>query len=214
MEIYRRIKEWIHTFFGEGARKVLRLLPMWDKTFKRKLKDSKICETLVKNCLQSYAYEAEYTPLEDQHKGDLLVYDALTDDSFYLEVKKDTRVGLTGNIYIELYISRQNGTSTNGWYYYDYSYLAVVDASPKTKSAKSSKAIYLIDLARMKSELDLDDPRCKKHTHKCDDNWNTALLVPLRYIQSRGWLVDTYYYSAADWSKARAEAEERNVTHD
>ena len=129
----------MYNIFREGARKVLRLLSMWDKTFKRKLKDSKTYETLVKNCLQSYAYEAEYTPLEDQHKGDLLVYDALTDDSFYLEVKKDTRVGLTGNIYIELYISRQNGTSTNGWYYYDYDYIAVVDASPKSNLAKASK---------------------------------------------------------------------------
>ncbi|MGN1014104.1 MAG: hypothetical protein ACI4PM_01965 [Butyricicoccus sp.] len=204
----------MYNIFREGARKVLRLLSMWDKTFKRKLKESKIYETLVKNCLQSYAYEAEYTPLEDQHKGDLLVYDVLTDDSFYLEVKKDTRVSSTGNIYLELQIDRPNGTSAKGWYYYDYTYLAVVDASPKTKSAESSKPIFLIDFAKMKAELDLNDPRCTQHTHKCDENQNTALLVPLRYIQSRGWLVDTYYYNAEDWNKARAEASERNVEND
>lgn len=201
----------MYNIFREGARKVLRLLSMWDKTFKQQYENAKPAEYLVMNCLTAYAYTAELTGLEDQHKGDLLVYDALTDDSFYLEVKKDTRVGLTGNIYIELYISRQNGTSTNGWYYYDYDYIAVVDASPKSKLAKASKPIYLIDFAKMKSELDLNAPRCKQHTHKCDDNWNTALLVPLRYIQSRGWLVDTYYYSAADWSTAKAEVAERNL---
>ena len=209
MTIYRRITQCLYNIFREGARKVLRLLSMWDKTFKRKLKGSKIYETLVKNCLQSYAYEAEYTPLEDQHKGDLLVYDALTDDSFYLEVKKDTRVGLTGNVYIELHISRQNGTSTNGWYYYDYDYIAVVDASPKSKLAKASKPIYLIDFPKMKSELDLNDPRCKQHTHKCDDNRNTALLVPLRYIQSRGWLKETFYYNADDWKQAQDDAKRK-----
>lgn len=199
----------MYNIFREGARKVLRLLSMWDKTFKRKLKDSKTYETLVKNCLQSYAYEAEYTPLEDQHKGDLLVYDALTDDSFHVEVKKDTIIGRTGNVFVELEIQRDNGTS-QGWYHYDYTNLAVVDATP-ANSRQKNKPIYFIDFYKMKSELDLNDPRCKQHTHKCDDNWNTALLVPLRYIQSRGWLVDTYYYSAADWSTAKAEVAERNL---
>ena len=205
MEIYRRIKEWIHTFFGEGARKVLRLLSMWDKTFKQQYENAKPAEYLVRNCLTAYAYTAELTGLADQHKGDLLVHDELANDSFYAEIKKDTIIGKTGNVFVELEIQRGSGTA-QGWYHYDYTNLAVVDATP-ANSRQKNKPIYFIDFYKMKSELDLDDKRCKRYQYRNEDgNKCTALLVPIRYIIARGWLKETFYYNADDWKQAQNDA--------
>ena len=157
MTVYRRIRQCLYNIFREGARKVLRLLSMWDKTFKQQYENAKPAEYLVRNCLTAYAYTAELTGLEDQHKGDLLVHDELANDSFYVEVKKDTIIGRTGNVFVELEIQRDNGTS-QGWYHYDYTNLAVVDATP-ANSRQKNKPIYFIDFYKMKSELDLDDKR-------------------------------------------------------
>lgn len=202
--VFRRIKQCIN-YLREGARKVLRCLPMYDKTFKRQLKRAKTGEYLVKNVLSDYGYESEFTSLDKQHKGDLLVRDCCTNDTFYVEVKQDTRIGDTKNVYIELEIQRPTGKQ-KGWYYSDYSKLAVVDATV-TNPTRTKKPLFLIDWETMKSELSLNDKRCKQYKHGTEDgNTCTALLVPLRYIQSKGWLQDTYYYDESDWTQAKREA--------
>lgn len=207
MEFYRRIRQWLHCL-REGAWKVLHLLPMRDKTFNKQLKKSRTSECLVKNVLYDYGYRMEFTQLEQQHKGDLFVYDDGENGSFYIEVKQDERIRDTTNVYVELEIQRKDGKQ-KGWYYYDYTKMIVVDAARAT-SPDYKKSMYLIDWATMKAELDLNDKRCKKCKHYTDDgNICTALLVPLRYVKARGWLEDVYYYDKEDWEQAKKDAKER-----
>lgn len=206
MTVFRRIKQWIFAFIRQGGRKesLALLLVSWDKDFKKQLEANKPYEILVANCMESYGYKVEYVPLTEQHKGDLLLTDELSDDCMYLEVKADKNIASSGNLYIELSVDRESGTA-QGWYYYDYTNLAVVESS--RANGKPTKSIYMIDFEKMKSELDLEDARCKKIRHRCDNgNYNTALLVPLRYVQARGWLSGEYYFNADDWRQARQQA--------
>lgn len=180
------------------------LLVALDRDFYTKLNKNKPYEVLVANCLKDYGYSASYTPLQEQHKGDLFVHDNLSDDCFFLEVKADYRIATTNNLLLELTIHRDNGNS-NGWYYYDYTYMAVVEAS--RAGAKTHKQIWMIDFLKLKRELDLSDSRCKKTTFTYKNgNRCTAVLVPMRYVQARGWLRHIFYFDAKDWRQAKAES--------
>lgn len=186
-----------------------------DKTFNKKLDGSRKFEILLKNLMQDDGYIVEDVPLEDQHNGDLYLTDELTNESFYLEVKQDTRIADTHNLYIELETKRGD-KSYKGWYYYNYSKIAVVDAKPKSKNKRNgkpiiTKPIYIIDWEKMKRELSLNDSKCKSITHPVDGNTNTALLVPLWYINRKGWLLKEYSYNANDWERARCEYEESKL---
>ena len=189
-----------------GSKESLALLFMaMDRTFETKLNQGKPFVILVKQCLADYGYEAKSVPLSEEHKGDLHVTDRLTGERFYLGVKADSSIANTHNMYIELRVDR-NGKKSDGGYHYDYSRIAVVDSSAKVKNPANKKSIYIIDWEKMKTELDLDDSRCKKIRHLVDGNYNTALLVPLRYIIARGWRLDEYFYDANDWRRAVEEA--------
>lgn len=207
-KLYRRILKCISDISRRrGKESLVLLLVALDRTFKTKLEKGKIFEILVKNCMIDYGYEVDNVPLEYQHKGDLYLTDTLTGESFYLEVKRDTYIAATHNMYIELTIDRK-GKLYDGWYHYDYSKIAVVDASPKSQNTQDHKSIYIIDWQRMKEELNLNDSRCRQISHSVDENRNTALLVPLRYIIARGWLLDEYYYNADDWKQAYSKYKE------
>lgn len=205
--LFRRILCIRNISRRRGAENRACCLMAYDRTFKQKLQNGKKFEVLVKNCMENCGYQVEYVPLDKQHNGDLYLTDILTRESFYLEVKQDTYIAITQNFYVELEIKRGD-KRFNGWYHYNYDKIAVVDAAPKSQTQREYKSIYIIDWGKMKAELKKDDDRCRLLKHPIDGNTNTALLVPLKYIVSRGWLVKECYYDVDDWNKARKESTE------
>lgn len=179
------------------------------------MEESRPFEILVRNLLADKGYIATLTDLQEQHSGDILVTNPTKQESFYIECKSDKSIYRTRNLYIETGLVRA-GKRSRGWFYYDYEIVAVVDASPARKNKQERKAIYLIDFPKLKAQIDIDDSKCRKITHKLDDLVSCGLLVPLQYIKDNGCLLDVMYYDSNDWHETKKELmtnnDKRNIT--
>lgn len=186
---------------------------MADKTFTAQLNNSRCAEYLVKIVMEERLHNTVvFTDRPEQHKGDMLVTNASGSKRAYLEVKRDSSIGRTNNMFIELAVIRGNQHS-KGWFDYDYSYIAVVDTSKETMK-KYKRPIYIINFRKMKLELDQNNENVQygERAVNADGNGERYLLVKLDYIRQQGWLHQTYHYTDKDWRRAVQMARDNPAT--
>lgn len=153
-----------------------------------------------------------FTDRPEQHKGDMLVTNASGSKRAFLEVKRDSSIGRTNNMFIELAVIRGN-QRYDGWFDYDYSYIAVVDTSDVTMQ-KYRRPIYIINFRKMKLELDQNNEnvKYKNRAVNADGNGERYLLVNLDYIRQQDWIQNTYHYTDKEWQRAVQMARDNPAT--
>lgn len=113
---------------------------MYSADFQHNVEVAKTAEGIAKEILEKHTKKTIVDVSRDPecyHKGDLLV-----GEKTYIDVKDDTLIHKTGNVFVETLKIWPSGAVTNGWVTSQYNYLAIV--------SQPDQKFYLIDFKALK----------------------------------------------------------------
>ena len=117
-------------------------------------------------------------------KGDLIAR-AADGREYFLEIKGDTRIGQTGNVFCEeMNYWRWQGEYTDGNMYSDYQYYCVV--------CEEKRVIYVMDFKIIQKHYNKHGYEYKEVNHK--DNISYGYLFPLTEVKRLGGMVEEVRY--------------------
>lgn len=158
----------------------------WD--FWKDLAEAKKVEQLAMEVFQSRSEEWSFTNVSDDkeyfHRGDLIAERA-DGRKVFLEIKADTRIADTGNVYCE----EQNYWFDQGKYslgnmYSNYQIYCVV--------SESARKIWVIDFEVLRAHYGNANHKYIRVPHK--DNVSYGFLFPLYELAEKGGLIATIDY--------------------
>lgn len=135
------------------------------------------------------------------HKGDMWGVVNYDDCGYMVEVKADTRIHATGNLFVETEVKFNDGTRSKGWYYNDYEVIAYVDVV--------GQIVYMIDWERMRTEMQLSD--CRKVISRHADNIVGGVIVSLGKIRHNDWIMYTWTFSTPELQAAKRKADREEL---
>ncbi len=147
-----------------------------------------VCELLSSSYSNKYSFREVGSEREFYNKGDIEA-SAPNGEKFYIEVKKDSRIGETHNILCEeaVYYKRE-GIEVKGNMYSDYEVYCIL--------SESEQKIYFIDFKELRKIYRFGRAREIEHPEQI----TYCYLLPLSFLEKSGGLLGVINYK--DTSRA------------
>lgn len=149
--------------------------------FYKDLANAKVGEGIVlevlRNCTEKYEFEDVSNDKAYWHKGDIDAYNTTDNKHYFIDVKMDSKIGITHNILCEeeVYYAAE-GVYSPGNMACDYDYLAIISVQ--------CKCIYIIDFKLLKKHFKEGYDYTKNH----GDQTTYGTLFPLFMARDYGML--------------------------
>ena len=153
----------------------------WD--FWRDLQNAQRVEQMALEVFQGLTHDYTFINVSDNkdyyHRGDIIAV-AADGRQIYLEIKGDTRIAETGNVFCEEEnFWYQEGRFTKGNMYSDYQIYCVV--------SEAARKIWVMDFRVIKDNYNKHNHRFVKVSHRDNDSY--GYLLPLLEVKSKGGLI-------------------------
>jgi len=154
--------------------------------FQSCLEHGKRAEAEIGSFLQSKGFIVEDVSDSPYHRTidvDLLITNPNIDNTYKLEIKSDSVINRSNNVFVENLMYRKTGTK-NSWYHY-----CLCDVLGYFDDVK--RIIYMIDWSKLQPVANTFTNR--KFWNTKDECWGSGFLVPLQYILDNHMCFKVYY---------------------
>lgn len=176
--------------------------------FKIELKKARVTEEITLKVLEDRLKKSYYMlndvtdKVECRKKGDISAWNILNDSRIYIDVKSDSSIHRTNNIWVEESIFRvDNDRFEEGWIYAEYDYIAIISQTAKT--------IYIVDFKVLQQKyqdvnhkhIEIFMPKEKAYLNAYLINVDTAIFQDIiieKIIYNEDYKVENIEYMSND----------------